>query len=130
MKKADKNNTKGETNMAYDKNSFAEAKKPVVGERIDAVITTIEEATLAEFIPAEAAKKWENFDGKIKAIKITAMTSDNRTFHKVLTLPADPKNVNAKSNFARWKKVYADWPHPEQKVFLLADDNGFFNFLV
>jgi hypothetical protein len=114
--------------MTYNPTEYTEGIAPKPGDRIDGTITDIETGNLGTFIAPEVAAKWKSFNAQARAIKVTMTNAENRQFQKVITLPADPKNVPARSRFGKWKKYYGAWPTIGQKVWVLANADGYFDF--
>lgn len=113
----------------YDPNALVERPMPKVGDRMEATITDIKSDKLGNLIPPEILVKWESGDANAPAIEIVAECSDGAIRRRTIQLPVD-NQVHPNSNLAKWRNSYGSFPSVGQKVFLLADTKGFYQFLV
>ena len=113
----------------YDSAALTERPMPKVGQRIDAEVTDIKSGRLGDLIPADILAKWENGDADANAIEVVAQCDDGSMRKRTIQVPADDQ-VHPKSNLAKWRNAYGDFPHVGQKVYLTADAKGFFQFQV
>lgn len=113
----------------YDMNNLKEKEMPKAGTKIDAKVTEIKSGVLGDFIEQSVLDTWKNANANDPAIEIHATTSEG--FIRKRTLPT-PKNeeVYPSSNLGKWKKTYGQYPHEGQEIYLIADGEGFYQFVL
>lgn len=117
----------------YEPNSYVEKKlepreKVNEGTVKDDEIISVEEGTLGKLI-----KNWDAYvagsqgepDPNQAAIEVKSVLGARMT----ISLPKT-KEYHPKSNFGKWAKRYKSPPQVGQKVKVIANENGFFNFLL
>jgi len=115
--------------MSYNPELLKEIPAPKVGDKTEGAIISIEEGDLQSFVPLEViSAKWKDADPLDRVIKITVETPVGH-FNKIIQLPNKPDCVHPKSNLSKWKKAYGGFPSVGQKVFLLADNDGRYQFI-
>lgn len=110
----------------YDPKKYKDKKLPRAGDRIDAVVTDIRSGKLSDFVTAEILSTWK-CDPKANAIEVSAKLDDGYVRKRTIIVPSDDQ-VHPKSNIAKWKKTYGKYPEVDQKIFLVADDEGYYQF--
>jgi hypothetical protein len=113
--------------MTYEPDKFVERKSARSGERVDAVVVDIKSGKLSDFISIDTLKTWKNADPNAAAIEIIAETKDGLKRKRTVPTPKD-NSIHPKSNLAAWRKIYGDYPKVNQKIFLVADVDGWFQF--
>lgn len=104
---------------------LGELVKP--GARKEGVVTNIVLGKLTEFIDQSHIDKWPEDKRNDLYLNITC-EYDGGTQKSVLISKPKGFTVNPRSKLAKWKKMYGDWPQIGQKVYLLADGDGYFQF--
>jgi hypothetical protein len=118
----------GET-MNYNPDVLQAKVMPKPGERTNATITEIKTGKLGEFVDKDVLSTWKNADPESPVIEISASIGDSMTRKKIIHVPPSGQ-VHPLSNLAKWKKTYGDYPRQGQQVFLVADEEGFYQFVV
>lgn len=113
----------------YNPTRYTEKQLPKEGETMPATVTDIKEGTLGDFIPEEALAKWDNANAADRAIQISALTQTGEIRKRVVQLP-ETEEIHPRSNLARWKANYGDYPKIGQEIVLIADKDGWFQFKV
>lgn len=111
----------------YDKEKLEEKPVPEAGDKIKATVIQIDEGKLKDFIDEESLTKWQNATGEEPAIHIIVETEEGEVRKKTIQVPTDNK-VHPSSNLGKWKTGFKDYPFVGQKIYLLADAQGFFQF--
>ena len=114
----------------YDPAKLSVKKLPIAGTRTEAVVSRIEEGRLGDFVSAEALTKWDNPNPDAKSIRVTATNQDGVKADKIMSLPSEGNEVHPRSALGSWDRVYGGFPRVGQKVILLADENGYYRFIV
>ena len=113
--------------MTYEPDKFQEKKTARSGERVEAVVVEIKAGKMKDLVSSDVLKTWKNADPESSAIEVTAQTSDGMIRKRVIGTPKD-NYVHPKSNMTTWRKVYGEYPFEKQKIFLVADADGWFQF--
>lgn len=113
----------------YDPNALSERPMPEAGDKIKAEVTDIKPGKLGELISADVLAKWDNADPEAPAIEIVAQCEDGSIRRRTIQVPVDDR-VHPSSNLAKWKNAYGAYPSVGQRVYLLADAKGFYQFQV
>ena len=114
---------------AYDPDVLQARVLPKIGERINGTVSAIETGKIADLIGHEALQEWRNIKADDPAIRVAVKLSDGTTMRKTMTMP--PENqVHPKSNMAKWKKIYGGYPRVGQEVFLIANEEGYYEFVL
>ena len=101
---------------------------PKPGDRKEAVITSIECDKLKNFLTKEVLEKsWPTESWDRTYLQITCQY-DGGVDKSILMGKPKGTSVSPRSKLAKWKKAYGDWPTVGQKVYLLADGNGYYQF--
>jgi len=118
---------KQEQTQEIDWSQYKEAEPAKPGDKADAVVVSVVKGKLADFLSSEALQKW-NADPGQPAVQVT-VEGEAQGFKvresKILTLPNDGI-IRKNSNLYKWKKLFGDYPHVGQKVFLIANSEGYF----
>lgn len=118
-----------EQTKIYDPNAMTEKPLPKVGDKVEGSVTDIKSGRLGDLIPADVLAKWENADPEAPAIEIVAQLDDGSIRRRTVQIPSDDK-VHPQSNLAKWRKAYGAYPSVGQRIYLLADAQGFYQFQV
>lgn len=115
--------------MNYNPEALKAQVQPKEGDRVSGRITKIEKGVIIDFVKPEVAALWKDTEPDDFAIQVTVEAS-NGSFLKrrVFKYPAD-NMVSPRSNLAKWKKIYGQYPFEGQLVELVADDEGYYQFL-
>ena len=110
-----------------DWSEYIEVEPAKPGDKADAVVIDIRKGNLGEFLSPEALEKWRGeptqpciqvvVEGEAQGFKVRES--------RLLTLPVD-KKIRRNSNLYKWKKLFGGYPFIGQKVFLIADSEGYF----
>lgn len=110
-----------------DWSEYTEVEPARQGERADGVVVSVERGVLKDFVDKELLDKWFSspsqevicvlVEGKFQGVSVRD--------RKILTLPSD-KGIRKNSNLYKWKRLFGSYPFVGQKVFLVADAEGFF----
>lgn len=122
--------TKTENFVGYnpDKLSSLPILKP--GTKLKAKITKIETGELKEFITdPEKLDKWVNCDPSDHFIRVFAESDSGHVITKLIYLRND-NLVHPRSNLAKWKLLYGDYPRISQQVELVVDDSNNLQFML
>ncbi len=115
--------------MVYEPQKL-EVVQAKAGDRVDGVVTQIQEGTLKDFLSPDQLEKWTNCKPEDPAICVVVSLADGKgEKSQLFRLPTD-NVVSPRSNLAKWKKSYGEFPTVEQKVFLLYNTEGFLNFVL
>lgn len=114
--------------MTYNPEALKAQAVPKTGDRVHATVKRIEKGVMSDFINPDVLSRWEGESHDQAAIKITLETTNGFTKNKVMSYPEN-NMVSPKSNLAKWKKVYGNYPFEGQVVELVADDEGYYQFL-
>jgi hypothetical protein len=118
-----------EEQFKYNKENIEEVETPVPGTKIEAVVLDIQSGLLRDFLTPEGLVNWKGCNGAEKAINVTCVNhTEGFKRSKVLRFPEDGK-AHPSSGFGIWKNVYGDYPHTQQKVYLIADAKGYYQFV-
>lgn len=124
--------------MVYDYTKIEKQPTPEEGDRVGAKIVDIESGVLRDFVRPEYLPSWAEdkndaasveVAGEKTAIRITAKTKSGITKRRIFHYPPNMM-VSPRSNLAKWRKVYGEYPHIGQEVELVADKDGYYDFLV
>lgn len=115
--------------MEYNPEEFKEKKVPKAGDRINAKVTEVKSGKLGDFVEKDALANWKNADPESPAIEIIATTEEGHERKRTIPVPADGE-VHPQSNLAKWKKSYGAYPSEGQEIFLIADGDGWYQFLI
>lgn len=114
--------------MTYNPDVLQTKQLPKAGDRVDAEITEINSGKIGDFVDKDVLEKWRNADAESPAVEIVAK-AEGFSRRKAMNMPADGQ-VHPQSNLAKWKKHYGDYPRVGQKIYLIADEEGFYQFAV
>jgi len=114
---------------AYNADVLQARVLPKPGERINGTVTTIETGKIGDYVDEKALLEWKNTKADDPAIQIAVELTDGSTMRKTLTKPLD-NLVHPRSNLGRWKKVYGGYPRVGQEVFLIANEEGYFELVL
>lgn len=115
--------------MTYDPKKLQEKVLPNEGDRVEATVTEIHEGKLGDLVDGEVLSEWKNADPDSKAIEVVARGDEGAMARRILQVPHDGF-VNPRSNMGKWKTIYGEYPHMNQRVTLMADKKGYFRFLL
>ena len=100
---------------------------PQPGDKAEGVVIDIRRGKIKELLPEEVLEKWRS-DPEQEAIEVIveyAWSGMHWQKRKILTLPTG-EVISKKSNLYKWKKAFGDYPKIGQRVFLIADSEGYF----
>jgi len=136
----EKKDVKPEVEQVIDWNEFwdgvkeVETEKIPPGTRVDGVVINIRKGLIKDLLPDGVADKWDNADSEAIEVEVEyEYKGRNYTKRKLMSLPQSflqNKEVSKKANISKWKKSYGDYPKIGQKVFLIADGDGYFQFML
>lgn len=112
----------------YKPEEYKEKETVKEGTKQKAKVVSIEEGFIGQFIEEEVLSKWKGVDPQSPAIEVTVKADDGSQRKRVMPIPQDGY-YHKNSNIAKWKRIYGGWPAIGQEVELIADNNGFWNFL-
>jgi len=111
----------------WSKYKEADEVMPKTGDKADGVVIAIKRGKVKELLPEELLEKWKS-DHEAEAIEVEveyAWQNNTYTKRKILTLP-NGDIISRKSNLYKWKKAFGDYPRIGQKIYLIADGEGYF----
>lgn len=119
--------------MVYEPEKYSIGKTAQTGTKIEAVVIKIDEGRQRDFVDPEVMKKWKNPNPDQKCINVTAEgKSDEQKIQvsKTIAIPEGTNTVNQKSVMAKWIVNYGGAPKVGQKVELVVNADGYFNFRI
>lgn len=111
----------------WDKYKEADELSPKPGDKAEGVVIDLRKGKIKELLPEEVLEKWKT-DPEVEAVEVVIEYEWNGmhwTKKKLLTLPQGDV-ISKKSNLYKWKKTFGDYPRIGQRVFLIADSEGYF----
>ena len=114
--------------MEYVAEQVKVVDKPSNGQRVNAVVASVEQGVLKDFIDFETLLKWKEKQPEKPCIKVTAQLENGDKRYIVLSLPSDGKSAHHLSKLAKWIKSYAGAPKEGQQIYLIADGQGYYQF--
>ena len=114
--------------MEYKAEDVKVLEKPPSGTRIQAQVVLIETGVLKDFIPFETLLKWKEQKPEKPVINVTSQLDNGDKRSIVLSLPTDGKSAHHLSKLAKWVKSYGGAPSVGQKVYLIADGQGYYQY--
>lgn len=100
---------------------------PKEGTIVKAKLTKVTEGKVRDFVTGNGIAAWG--DKNAAAINLTALTPDGAERNMLCTLPKD-KTVPGNSKLGKWNTKYGKFPEVGDEVELIADEKGFFQFLL
>lgn len=113
----------------YNPQGYSEKPMPMIGSKMKAEVTDIKQGRLGELISPEVLKGWRNSDPESPAIEIVALLEDGSIRRRTIVLPTETE-VHPQSNLGKWRTIFGEYPSVGQKVYLVADVKGFYQFPV
>lgn len=110
-----------------DWSEYSEVEPAKPGDKVEAVVVDILKGKLGEFLNPEQLEKWRG-DPSQPCIQVVVEGKAQGYVvreSRILTLPQD-KKIRKNSNLYKWKKLFGDYPSVGQRVFLIADSEGYF----
>ena len=114
--------------MNYDLTKLQNKPVPKDGDRVKAVVKTVTKGVLKDFVPESVIATWDGRKPEDAALEVSVTTEDGYNKTKVINYPENHM-VSPKSVLAKWKKVYGQYPHDGQQIELVADEEGYYQFL-
>lgn len=109
--------------MTYNPEEF---KTVQAGDRIDGEVTEIQDGMLSDFLTPEQLKKWQHSDPRDPSIQVTVTFGNGYVRKKLMSLPQG-NLVSPGSSIGKWNKKYGAYPYVGQKVYAIADAEGFYD---
>jgi hypothetical protein len=113
--------------MAYTPEAYKDKPKPKAGTQINAVVKSIEDGKIKDFVGKEALTSWKNVNPDTQVIQVTAITETGFDRKKTIVTPMNDQ-VDERSNLGKWKAKYGAYPYVGQEIYLIADGDGYFQF--
>lgn len=116
--------------MSYEPKKYINKPVEEKGTQTKGKVINVEEGTLSSFIEPKILKEhFKNATPQDACIRVTfELRNEEKTrMERTLTLPKESNEVHPSSNLGKWKKVFGDYPHKEQDMYVEADGKGYFN---
>ena len=119
--------------MTYNPDKAVEKKIPESGDTTEALIISINDGKIKDFVIGDALKKFENPDAI--AIHVISQGKYDNRFYECKTLFSYEEvnghiEFDARSNLGYFKKQYGTIPTVGQKVKHIANAKGYFKLLI
>lgn len=120
--------------MVYNAESFVEKKAPSPGSLSQGVVVNVDDGKVKDFVQGDALEKWH--DPEQMAINVEfeiVFENEKCVSNEIFSYQNDSDKrvvVSDRSKLGKYKKKYGGLPKVQDKVVVMANQDGYWNMVL